>query len=281
MRESAPRIGLVLPGMLGTYGDSGNATVLVRRLRWRGIPAAVTEIDHDTPIPSSLDLYLVGGGEDAAQELAASRLRSDPGLRRAAGRGAAVLEVCAGLQILGQGFTTGTGAWQPGAGLLDLTTSPGTRRSVGEIVVRAGSGIGLLTGFENHLGRTRLGPGSQPLGRVTAGTGNGDGTDGAVTGKIVATYLHGPVLARNPALADLLLSWALGTALGPCRCPKSPRCANNASALPDPLRRAPAGSASGRGRPLARRSFAAPLPRARQLLTRSPLTSQRSARYAQ
>ncbi|GAB3362198.1 MULTISPECIES: type 1 glutamine amidotransferase [Amycolatopsis] len=220
MRESVARVGLVLPEILGTYGDSGNATVLVQRLRWRGIPAAVTEIGHNTPIPSSLDLYLLGGGEDAAQELAASRLRRDPGLRLAVARGAAVLGVCAGLQILGCGFAAGAGSWQAGTGLLDLTTVPGRCRSVGEIVVRAGSGIGLLTGFENHLGRTRLGPDCQPLGSIVTGSGNGDGTDGAVAGKVVATYLHGPVLARNPALADFLLSSALATTLCPLPLPE-------------------------------------------------------------
>ncbi|GHF54096.1 hypothetical protein FHX82_007204 [Amycolatopsis bartoniae] len=215
MGESAVRIGLVMPDVLGTYSDSGNATVLACRLRWRGLSASVVEIGHDDPVPSSLDLYLLGGGEDEAQALAADRLRAQPGLQRAAARGAVVFGVCAGLQLLGTGFRTGDGSWQAGLGLLDATTVPGPRRAIGEVVVRDCAGLGAepVTGFENHLGRTRLGPGSRPLGRVVTGTGNGDGTDGAVTGRVLATYLHGPVLARNPALADLLLGWVLGAPL--------------------------------------------------------------------
>ncbi|TNC26887.1 type 1 glutamine amidotransferase [Amycolatopsis alkalitolerans] len=212
MGDSAVRIGLVLPDVLGTYSDSGNATVLCRRLVWREIPAAVTEIHYGEPVPSSLDLYLLGGGEDEAQSLAADHLRSHPGIQRAAARGAVVFGVCAGLQLLSTGFLTSGGVRHEGLGLLDAETSPGKRRAVGEVLVQAASGLGVepLTGFENHLGLTALGEGSRPLGRVLAGTGNGDGTDGAVTGRVLATYLHGPVLARNPALADLLLGWVLG-----------------------------------------------------------------------
>ncbi|MTD57954.1 type 1 glutamine amidotransferase [Amycolatopsis pithecellobii] len=212
MTDSTVRIGLVLPDILGTYSDSGNATVLRQRLRWRDVPATVLEIGYDEPVPASLDLYLLGGGEDEAQTLAASRLRANPGIQRAAARGAVVFAVCAGLQLLGTEFRTFAGVRHEGLGLLDLTTAPGKRRAVGEIVVRAGAGLGAepLTGFENHLGVTTIGPGSRPLGEVLSGTGNGDGTDGAVTGRVLATYLHGPVLARNPMLADLLLGWVLG-----------------------------------------------------------------------
>ena len=215
--ESTVRIGLLLPGILGTYGDCGNAVVLAQRLRWRGIPAAITEVDHRMRVPTSLDLYVLGGGEDSAQELAAHHLRTDGGLRRAEARGAPVLGVCAGLQVLGTEFTSTEGSWHAGLGLLDLTSAPAERRAVGEIVVEptACEELGTLTGFENHRGVTRLGPGSRPLGTVTTGIGNGDGTDGAVAGRVVATYLHGPVLARNPALADLLLSWAVGRPLAP------------------------------------------------------------------
>jgi CobQ-like glutamine amidotransferase family enzyme len=212
MTESAIRIGLVLPDILGTYSDGGNAQVLERRSRWRGIDATVTEIGYGEPVPSALDLYLLGGGEDEAQSLAAARLRADPGVQRAAARGAVVFGVCAGLQVLGTEFTTADGVRHRGLGLLDAVTAPGRGRAVGEVVVEVGPDLGAepLTGFENHLGRTRVGPGSRPLGRVLAGTGNGDGTEGAVTGRVLATYLHGPVLARNPALADLLLGWVLG-----------------------------------------------------------------------
>jgi hypothetical protein len=213
MTDSALSIGLVLPDILGTYGDSGNAQVLQRRLQWRGIAATVVGIEQDEALPSSLDVYLLGGGEDDAQTLAVSRLRARPGLHHAVARGAVVFGVCAGLQILGTEFTTSDGSRHAGLGLLDAVTVPGPRRAVGEVVVDVGPELGTepLTGFENHRGRTRVAGRSRALGSVRSGVGNGDGTEGAVNGRVLATYLHGPVLARNPALADLLLAWALGT----------------------------------------------------------------------
>jgi CobQ-like glutamine amidotransferase family enzyme len=215
--ESVVRIGLVLPEVLGTYGDSGNATVLRKRLEWRGIDATVVPVRLGEPVPSELDLYLLGGGEDNAQALAAEHLRKHPGLQRGVANGAVVLGVCAGLQVLGAKFRGLDGVTHHGLGLLDITTEPGETRSVAELVAMPDGGFldEPLTGFENHLGQSILGPASTPLGRVVRGTGNGDGTEGAVTGKVVATYLHGPVLARNPALADLLLGWLIGHPLPP------------------------------------------------------------------
>jgi lipid II isoglutaminyl synthase (glutamine-hydrolysing) len=215
--ESKVRLGLVLPDVLGTYSDGGNATVLRKRLEWRGVGTTVVPIRLSDPVPSSLDLYLLGGGEDEAQALAAVHLRGHPGLQRAVEGGAVVLAVCAGLQVLGTSFTTSDGVEHQGLGLLDAATRPGEKRAVGEVVAQVGAELGEepLTGFENHLGTTTLGPGSRPLGEVVKGVGNGDGTEGAVTGRVVATYLHGPVLARNPALADLLLSWVLGESPAP------------------------------------------------------------------
>ncbi|QRP50185.1 type 1 glutamine amidotransferase [Amycolatopsis sp. FDAARGOS 1241] len=214
MADSTLGIGLVLPDVLGTYSDGGNAQVLERRLRWRGIAAEVVAIRHGDAVPATLDVYLLGGGEDDAQALAVDHLRAHPGLQRAAGHGAVVFGVCAGFQILGTEFTTSDGVTHSGLGLLDAVTGPGPRRAVGEVVVDTTPGLDPLTGFENHLGRTRVGSGSRALGPVRAGVGNGDGTEGAVTGRVLATYLHGPVLARNPALADLLLGWALGSPPG-------------------------------------------------------------------
>jgi lipid II isoglutaminyl synthase (glutamine-hydrolysing) len=224
MPGNAPsvHIGLVLPDVLGTYGDSGNATVLCKRLEWRGIDAVVVPLPLGEPVPSSLEVYLLGGGEDDAQALAADHLRKDPGMQRAAERGAVVVGVCAGLQVLGRGFTTSDGVEHCGLGLLDVTTKPGERRSVGEVVVEPDQRFGVrpLTGFENHQGVTTVGPDSVPLGRVLRGTGNGDQTEGAVRGHVLATYLHGPVLARNPDLADLILSWAVGRPLPPLEIPE-------------------------------------------------------------
>jgi len=213
MSDSLVRIGLVLPDVLGTYSDAGNATVLRKRLEWRGIDAATIPIRLRDAVPSSLDIYLLGGGEDDAQALAASRLREANGVQRAAARGAVVLGVCAGLQVLGESFVTADGTRHAGLGLLDADTRPGARRAVGEVTANCALFDEALTGFENHQGVTTVGDGSRSLGTVVRGTGNGDGSEGAVTGHVLATYLHGPVLARNPALADVLLEWTLGTEL--------------------------------------------------------------------
>ncbi|HKS43754.1 MAG TPA: glutamine amidotransferase [Amycolatopsis sp.] len=220
--ESSVRIGLILPDVLGTYGDSGNATVLRKRLEWRGIEAEVLPVRLGDVTPSSLDLYVLGGGEDDAQALAADHLSKDPGMQRGVERGAVVFGVCAGLQVLGRAFTTSDGVTHPGLGLLDVSTSPGERRSVGEVVVQPDPRFGTepLTGFENHLGITTVGPDSLPLGQVVRGTGNGEGTEGAVSGRVLATYLHGPALARNPELADLVLGWVVGLPLPPLDIPE-------------------------------------------------------------
>lgn len=216
--DSVITVALLFPDLLGTYGDSGNATILAQRLRWRGQQAEIITVRSGDPVPSGCQLYVVGGGEDLPQAQAAAQLGTGPGggsLHRAVEAGAAVLAVCAGLQILGRSFVGPDGPETPGLGLLDCTTVrwPGPR-PVGEIMVEPLAELGLprLTGYENHGGATTVGPGSRPLGRVLAGTGNGDGsgTDGVWSGRVVGTYLHGPVLARNPALADLILSWVVG-----------------------------------------------------------------------
>jgi lipid II isoglutaminyl synthase (glutamine-hydrolysing) len=217
--ESAVRIAVVLPDLLGTYGDGGNAQVLLRRLQWRGVPAETVRVPYGAPVPATCDVYLLGGGEDGAQQLAVRHLRRHPGLQEAAARDAVVLAVCAGLQILGRGFPGADGRRRSGLGMLDLSTVRQPRRTVGEVVaVPAVPGLTRpLTGFENHLGSTVLGGDCRPLATVETGAGNGtpDRAEGAVRGRVVGTYLHGPVLARNPELADLLLGWAVGHPLPP------------------------------------------------------------------
>ncbi|ANE78822.1 glutamine amidotransferase [Mycobacterium adipatum] len=208
------RIGLVLPDVMGTYGDSGNAVVLRQRLRLRGIDAEIVEITLADPVPDSLDIYTLGGAEDYAQRLATKHLIRYPGLQRAAVRGAPVLAICAAIQVLGHWYETSAGERVDGVGLLDVTTAPQQTRTIGEVSSTPLHG-GLtqpLTGFENHRGGTVLGHDAQPLGAVTKGAGNraGDGYDGAVQGSVLATYLHGPCLARNPELADHLLSQVVG-----------------------------------------------------------------------
>lgn len=222
MRDSIVQIGLLLPEVLGTYGDSGNAQVLCQRLRWRGLDAEVVPVALGEPVPSTLDLYLLGGGEDGAQALAAAHLRK---YRRALTPQSVVFGVCAGLQVLGTRFRGLDGVDHDGLGLLDVTTEPGERRAVAELIATSSDLLDKtpLTGFENHLGVSKLGADSQPLGHVLRGTGNGDGTEGAVTDHVVGTYLHGPALARNPALADLLLAWTAGHPLPPLELPEVDR----------------------------------------------------------
>ncbi|MFZ0835278.1 MAG: glutamine amidotransferase [Mycobacterium sp.] len=208
------RIGLVLPDVMGTYGDGGNALVLRQRLLLRGIPAQVVEVTLSEPVPAEFDLYTLGGAEDYAQRLATKHLLRYPGLQQAASRGAPVFAICAAIQVLGDWYETSAGERVDGVGLLDLVTAPQSVRTIGELVSRP-LVDGLtepLTGFENHRGGTVLGSSARPLGAVTCGAGNraGDRFDGAVQGSVVATYMHGPCLARNPELADLLLSRVVG-----------------------------------------------------------------------
>ncbi len=214
MSESTVRIGLVLPDVMGTYGDGGNSVVLRQRLRLRGIDAEIVDITLADPVPSSLDLYTLGGAEDYAQRLATKHLVRYPGLQQAVSRGAPVLAICAAIQVLGHWYETSSGERVDGVGMLDLTTSPQDKRTIGEVVSEPLL-PGLherLTGFENHRGGTVLGSSAAPLAKVVSGAGNraGDGVDGAVQGSVIATYLHGPCLARNPELADFLLSRVVG-----------------------------------------------------------------------
>ena len=225
-------IGLVLPDVLGTYGDDGNALVLRQRARMRGIKAEILPIKLGDAVPADLDVYTLGGGEDTAQILAAEHLIADGGLRRAAEAHRPILAICAGLQVLGESFRAG-GRIVDGLGLVDATTASMEKRAIGEVQSRpTGAGITAdltepLTGFENHMGATILGPEATPLGTVTRGVGNTDRqgafelpdaeaqlqAEGAVQGSVICTYMHGPALARNPQLADLLLAQATGVEL--------------------------------------------------------------------
>ncbi|GAT66274.1 glutamine amidotransferase [Planomonospora sp. ID91781] len=215
--DSVLRLVWIYPDLLSTYGDQGNVLVLEQRARRRGIAVETVHVRSADPVPEQGDVYLIGGGEDRPQILAAERLRRDGGLHRAVARGAALLAVCAGYQIMGSTFGGEEGQPVDGIGLLDIASGRGAARAVGELVAEADPALGVptLTGFENHMGVTRLGPGVRPLSRTVVGTGNGDGTEGCYAGRIVGTYLHGPALARNPGLADLLLTWAVGAQLPP------------------------------------------------------------------
>ncbi|KRV49773.1 glutamine amidotransferase [Wenjunlia vitaminophila] len=214
MSESVLRLVWVYPDLLSTYGDQGNVLVVERRARQRGLNVARVDVRSDQQIPTSGDIYLVGGGEDRPQRLAAERLRRDGGLSRAAGNGAIIFSVCAGYQILGHEFVNDLGRREPGLGLLDVVSERGTgERCVGDVLADIDPRLGLpeLTGFENHQGVTRIGPSAKPFARVRIGKGNGtgDGTEGAYNETVFGTYMHGPVMARNPAIADLLIKLAL------------------------------------------------------------------------
>ena len=207
--ESALRIVWLYPDLLSTYGDRGNLLVLAHRAERRGIAVEPIEVRSDQRVPESADIYLIGGGEDGPQALAAQRLIADGGLHRAVARRAVVLAVCAGYQLMGSSFFA-KGAKCGGLQLLDLYSDRGPSRAVGELAGDVDLALGLpkLTGFENHGGRTHLGPSATPLARVTTGVGNDGATEGAWHDTVVGTYAHGPALSRNPALADLLLRWA-------------------------------------------------------------------------
>lgn len=210
MSSSALQIVWVYPDLLSTYGDRGNMLILAHRARARGIAAQTMEVFANDPIPQG-DIYLLGGGEDGPQALAAQRLLTDRGLHRAVQNRAVVFAVCAGYQLLGSSFFA-KGAKCAGLELLDLQSDRGETRAVGELagVVDPALGLPTLTGFENHGGRTHVGPGANPLAQVKVGIGNDSKTEGAWSGTVLGTYCHGPALSRNPALADLLLRWATG-----------------------------------------------------------------------
>ncbi len=222
VRDSAVRIGLIYPELLGTYGDRGNAIVLVQRTRWRGIPAELVEVDAGEPIPDSLDVYIFGGGEDDPMEMAGAGMReSKASIERAHANGAVVLAVCGGYQLIGHRYIAADGEILEGIGLVDVETRAGSPRLIGELVASPNDDVNwgefgpprALTGFENHGGRTTLGEGVAPLGKVLAGGGNGDGskTEGVLAERIIGTYLHGPVLARNAELADRIIAWVAGS----------------------------------------------------------------------
>ncbi|MFJ2821407.1 type 1 glutamine amidotransferase [Streptomyces toxytricini] len=214
MSDNSLRLVWVYPDLLSTYGDQGNVLVVERRARRRGLDVQRVDVRSDQPIPTSGDIYLIGGGEDRPQRLAAERLVRDGGLERAVSNGAIVFSVCAGYQILGNEFVNDVGERQQGLGLLDVVTVRGEgERCVGDVLADIDPQLGLpqLTGFENHQGVTHLGPAAKPFARTRLGRGNGtgDGTEGAYNDTVFGTYMHGPVMARNPLIADLLLKLAL------------------------------------------------------------------------
>lgn len=204
--------------LLGTYGDQGNAEVLIHRAKAREINTELIEVTPGMAIPRTGNIYLLGGGEDGPQTASLELMQKDGGLNAAADNGATVFAVCAGFQVIGKSLPGYEGRIINGLGLVDVETIVNAApRSVGELVVKpTSSALPILTGFENHQGLTNLGEGVTPLGHVISGVGNGfDRTEGVWQGNVVGTYMHGPGLARNPELADALIESATGSKLAP------------------------------------------------------------------
>jgi CobQ-like glutamine amidotransferase family enzyme len=239
------RVAHLYPDYLNIYADRGNIAVLERRAALRGHALEVTGVEPgDTLRPSDYDLVYIGGGQDREQALIAPDLAGrGVALCEAVATGTAVLAVCGGYQLLGRGYRGRDGSWLPGAGVFPLETVAGEKRLIGDVLLEADLGDGASTtvaGFENHAGRTLLDPGATALGRVLAGHGNdgASGMEGCRVETAVGTYLHGPLLPRNPDLADWLLARALEHAGG----------SGELAPLPDELERLAHAVAAGRAR---------------------------------
>jgi CobQ-like glutamine amidotransferase family enzyme len=215
------RVGHLYPDYLNIYADRGNIAVLDRRVAWRGHELHLRAIGIGDEIRAGEhDLLYVGGGQDREQALIAPDFAAKAdGLRAAIDAGAAVLAVCGGYQLLGRFYRDRHGAELPGAGVLPLHTVAGETRMIGDVLLECELEPGrrqTLAGFENHAGRTVLDADAKPLGRVVAGFGNDgqSGFEGCRVGRVVGTYLHGPLLPRNPWFADWVLAQALAHATG-------------------------------------------------------------------
>lgn len=204
------------PKEMNIYADRGNIAVIRQRLAWRGYGLDVHEAGlGDSVTPGEHDFYYMSGGQDRDQMLVAEDLVANKAdaMRSASADGAVQLYVCGGIQLAGHRYAAVGGKMLPGVGVLDLETTAGDTRLIGDLVIEADldGERRTVVGYENHAGRTQLGTGCRPLGAVVSGHGNNDldGGEGAVVNRVVGTYLHGPLLPKNPWLADILLRWAL------------------------------------------------------------------------
>jgi CobQ-like glutamine amidotransferase family enzyme len=209
------RVAHLYSSLLNVAGDGGNLIAIERRCAWRGIGTETVSVEAgETPDFTTFDIVLFHGGQDVEMAVAAGDLAAKtPSLRDAADEGVLLFAVCAGLQLLGHRYIPSIGPTMEGAGILDLETRGGPQRFMQHAAceVTLGGETRVVVGFENHSGLTELGPGAQTFGTVIAGAGNNgrDGTEGARRGNVVATYLHGPVLPKNPWLTDQLIRIAL------------------------------------------------------------------------
>jgi CobQ-like glutamine amidotransferase family enzyme len=210
-------IGWLYPDLMNIYGDRGNILTLLRRAEWHGFQASVVELGRGVATQmDEIDVFFFGGGQDREQALIYDDLREfkQASLQQAVESGAQVLAVCGGYQLLGHYYQTGDGERYDGIGLIDVRTEAGKKRFIGDVVVFSaidGLTPSTLVGFENHSGRTFLGPNARPLGKVLKGHGNNgsDHQEGCVQGGVIGTYMHGSLLPKNPHLADHLIAGAL------------------------------------------------------------------------
>lgn len=226
-------IGHLYPDLLDLYGDRGNILTLAARCRWRGIDVEIQKVSLGDPLDfDNVDILFLGGGSDREQGLLVEDLKKrEEELRDAVENGLVLLTICGGYQLLGQYYLTGEGKKIPGLGILDLYTVAGEKRFIGNVVAEMDHKIQeavvnnygahgdkafslevtTLVGFENHSGKTYLGTGVRPLGKVIRGYGNNgeDGLEGVRYKNVFGTYLHGPFLPKNPYIADLLIGLAL------------------------------------------------------------------------
>jgi lipid II isoglutaminyl synthase (glutamine-hydrolysing) len=230
------RLAHLYPEQMNIYGDRGNILTLTQRCAWRGVAVDLLPVGVGADVDwGAVDIAFFGGGQDSGQALIAADFveRQGPALRAAVEDGLVLLSICGGYQLLGHTYVTHTGEQLPGVGVFDARTVGGETRLIGNIVVGVGDwGLGIggaepithhltpntrLVGFENHSGRTYLGPGARPLGRVLAGHGNNgeDGSEGAVYRNAFGCYMHGSLLPKNPFFADLLIGLALRRRYGP------------------------------------------------------------------
>jgi len=228
-------IGHLYPDLMSIYGDRGNVIALAQRARWRGVDVTVRPYLLGEPLdPDEVDILFIGGGQDRQQMLVCQDLQGvkQGAIKAAVESGVVLLAICGGYQLLGHYFLAVTGENLPGLGLLDVHTIGGKKRCIGNLIVEVDlrswasampantrspvSNLQLI-GFENHSGRTYLGPGAQPLGRVIAGFGNNgeDGYEGARYKNVFGTYMHGSLLPKNPWFADYLMLTALQRRYGP------------------------------------------------------------------
>lgn len=203
------------PREMSIYGDLGNTRCLAARIRRHGYVPVVHQHHPGEPFPERVDLVVGGGGQDSGQvKVEADLAVIGDRLRALADEGAAMLMICGMYQLFGNAFITVEGKRLPGLGILDVTTQGNEKRMIGPVVLATDHGD--VVGYENHSGSTTLAPGQAPFGRVRHGMGNNgtDGTEGAIRGHVVGSYLHGPILPANPQLADALIGWAAEHATG-------------------------------------------------------------------